>query len=102
VLRQAGIVAGTPDIGETQWLDMPSDDCFVFAESDGLFEPLKDLADHVVEGEIIARVHPIGRTGSASVDYRAGLDGVLAARHFPGLIKSGDCLAVVATLTDGP
>jgi N-alpha-acetyl-L-2,4-diaminobutyrate deacetylase len=102
VLRQAGIVAGTPEISESQWLDMPSGDCFVFAESDGLFEPLKDLGDPVLKGEIVAHVHPIGRTGSASADYRAGLDGVLAARHFPGLIKSGDCLAVVATLTDGP
>jgi N-alpha-acetyl-L-2,4-diaminobutyrate deacetylase len=36
------------------------------------------------------------------LDYRVALDGVLAARHFPGLIKTGDCLAVIATLTDGP
>jgi N-alpha-acetyl-L-2,4-diaminobutyrate deacetylase len=86
----------------TQWLDMPSSDCFVFAESDGLVEPLKDLGETVSNGEIIARIHPIGRTGSAPVEHRAALDGILAARHFPGLVKTGDCLAVIATLTGGP
>lgn len=102
VLKQAGIVAGSPETVATQWLDMPSSDCFVFAETDGLFEPLRDLGDAVARDEVIARVHPISRTGSASAEYRAGLDGILAARHFPGLIRSGDCLAVVATLTNGP
>ena len=102
VLKQAGIVAGAPEIEATHWLDMPSSDCFVFSEADGLFEPVKDLGDAVGRGEIIARIHPIGRTGSVPADYRAALDGVVAARHFPGLIKTGDCLAVIATLTNGP
>jgi N2-acetyl-L-2,4-diaminobutanoate deacetylase len=30
------------------------------------------------------------------VEYRAKVDGILAARHFPGLAKAGDCIAVVA------
>ena len=102
VLKHAGIVSGPPEVGATQWLNMPSSDCFVFAEADGLFEPLKDLGEKVSRGEIIARIHAIGRTGSEPLDYRAALDGVLAARHFPGLIKTGDCLAVVATFTAGP
>jgi N-alpha-acetyl-L-2,4-diaminobutyrate deacetylase len=102
VLKHVGIVAGAPEVEATQWLDMPSSDCFVFAEAEGLFEPLKDLGDTIIQGEIIARIHPIGHTGSEPFDYRAALDGVLAARHFPGLIKTGDCLAVVATLTEAP
>ncbi len=36
------------------------------------------------------------RTGMAPVEIRAGLTGLLAARHFPGLVKAGDCAAVVA------
>jgi N2-acetyl-L-2,4-diaminobutanoate deacetylase len=51
-------------------------------------------------GDVIARIHPVGRTGQAPAEYRAALDGVLAARHFPGLIKAGDCLAVVATVEE--
>jgi N-alpha-acetyl-L-2,4-diaminobutyrate deacetylase len=30
------------------------------------------------------------------------MDGVLAARHVPGLIKAGDCLSVIATVTGEP
>ena len=45
---------------------------------------------------MLARVHNIERTGLAPVEYRAKIDGVLAGRHFPGLVKMGDFLAVVA------
>ncbi|RUZ50828.1 N-alpha-acetyl diaminobutyric acid deacetylase DoeB, partial [Mesorhizobium sp. M7A.F.Ca.US.003.02.2.1] len=29
-------------------------------------------------------------------EIRAKMSGMLAARHFPGLVKAGDCAAVVA------
>lgn len=100
VLKHAGIVGGTPETRPTRWLDMPSNDCFCFAEDDGLVEPCVDLGDPVRAGDVIARIHPVGRTGQNPADYRAALDGVLAARHFPGLVKTGDCLAVVATVEE--
>ncbi len=100
LLRHAGILEGRPEAGPTRWLDMPSADCFGFAEEDGLVEPLRDLGDPVREGEVVARIHPVGRTGGAPFEHRAAIDGVLAARHFPGLVKAGDCLAVLATIED--
>lgn len=100
VLKHAGIVAGVPETSPTRWLDMPCSDCFRFAEDDGLVESCVDLGDVVHVGDVIARIHPVGRTGQAPAEYRAALDGVLAARHFPGLIKTGDCLAVVATVEE--
>jgi N-alpha-acetyl-L-2,4-diaminobutyrate deacetylase len=100
LLRHAGILAGEPEMLPTRWLDMPSADCFGFSDEDGLVEFLKDLGDPVSKGEVIARIHPIGRTGLAPAEHRAGLDGLLAARHFPGLVQAGDCLAVVATVED--
>ena len=101
VLRHAGILAGQPQPAPTRWLDMPSADCFVFSAEDGLAEFLMDLGDPVAKGEVIARIHPIGRTGQAPFEHRAALDGLLAARHLPGLVQAGDCLAVVATEEDG-
>lgn len=98
VLRHAGILAGAVETGPTRWLDMPSSDCFRFAEDAGLIEPCVDLGEPVRKGDVLARIHPIGRTGQAPAEYRAGLDGILAARHFPGLVKAGDCIAVVGTL----
>ncbi|MEQ8481486.1 MAG: N(2)-acetyl-L-2,4-diaminobutanoate deacetylase DoeB [Hoeflea sp.] len=95
VLRHVGIMKGAPEIGPSRWLDMPDGDCYVFCQDDGMFEAMKDLGDDVETGEIVARVWPLDRTGRAPIEYRAGRSGLLVSRHFPGLIKSGDCLAVI-------
>lgn len=100
VLRHAGILAGEVERQATQWLDMPSGDCFCFAEEDGMIEPLVDLGEPVEAGQVVARIHPVGRTGMAPQDIRAKLTGILAARHFPGLVKSGDSVSVVAVQVD--
>jgi N2-acetyl-L-2,4-diaminobutanoate deacetylase len=100
LLRHAGVLNGMPDIRPTLWLDMPSSDCFTFAQDDGLVAFARDLGDPVTAGDVVARVYPVGRTGVAPFEYRAAMDGVLAARHVPGLIKAGDCLSVIATITE--
>lgn len=96
VLKHAGIMQGEPEIAPTRMLDMPAEDCFVFSENEGLFEPLVDLGDAVEAGATIGRIWPTDRSGAAPVDYRTPRSGLLVARHFPGLIQSGDCLAVTA------
>ncbi len=100
LLCHAGILAGAPVATPSRWLDMPSSDCFTFAEDDGLVAFVRDLGDAVMAGETVALVYPVGKTGLAPVDYRASINGVLAARHVPGLIKAGDCLSVIATVTE--
>ena len=100
LLRHAGILSGEPDRAPTRWLDMPSSDCFTFAEDEGLIAFAVDLGDAVSTGDVIAHVYPVGKTGIAPIAYRAAMDGVLAARHVPGLIKAGDCLSVIATVTE--
>lgn len=96
VLRRAGIVAGRADISPTQWLDMPDGDCFAFAEEAGLIEPMVDLGETVVKGQAVARIYPLGRTGMAPSEVYAKMDWLLCARHFPGLVKAGDRVAVLA------
>lgn len=96
VLRKAGIVKGLPEIMPTKWLDMPDGDCFSFSEESGMIEPLVDMGEAVAKGQVLARIYPIGRTGSEPSDIRAKMDGILCARHFPGLVKTGDCVSVVA------
>ncbi|MER8693954.1 N(2)-acetyl-L-2,4-diaminobutanoate deacetylase DoeB [Mesorhizobium opportunistum] len=100
VLRHAGIVDGAVEKSQTQWLDMPSGDCFSFAEDDGMVETMVDLGEPVEKGAVLARIHPVGRTGVAPQEIRAKMSGMLAARHFPGLVKAGDCAAVVAVRVD--
>lgn len=101
LLKHAGILAGTPETGPTTYLEMPDDDCFVFATEGGMFEPLLDLGARVEKGMPIARIWPVQYTGRAPAMHVAGRDGILASRHFPGLIQPGDCLAVVAVPRPG-
>lgn len=96
LLVHAGIVEGDIALRPTVMLDMPDGDCFMASEHDGLLEMCRDLGEEVSKGEVIARVHDIKRTGAAPVEYRARRSGLLAARHFPGLVQCGDTLAVVA------
>jgi N-alpha-acetyl-L-2,4-diaminobutyrate deacetylase len=78
---------------------MPSGDCYVASESGGLLEMRVNLGAAVRKGEVLARVHSHERTGAAPIEYRAKLDGILAGRHFPGLLQIGDTIAVVAVPT---
>ncbi|MBU3058584.1 N(2)-acetyl-L-2,4-diaminobutanoate deacetylase DoeB [Pseudomonas indica] len=98
VLIHFGLLRGEVDTAESVMLDMPDGDCFVASEDEGLLEMCRDLGDSVIKGEVVARVHSLGRTGVPAAEYRAQRSGLLAARHFPGLVKSGDTLAVIADI----
>ncbi|HEY3148022.1 MAG TPA: N(2)-acetyl-L-2,4-diaminobutanoate deacetylase DoeB [Dongiaceae bacterium] len=96
LLIHAGILNGKAEQIPSQMLDMPDGDCFTFSEQDGLIEPCIDLGQTVRKGDVIAQVWSADRTGVAPAPYRAAMDGILAGRHFPGLVKTGDCISVVA------
>ncbi|MBO9420522.1 N(2)-acetyl-L-2,4-diaminobutanoate deacetylase DoeB [Labrenzia sp. R4_2] len=96
LLKHAGILSGELELNPSVTLDMPDGDCFVFCEHSGMIEPVIDLGDEIAEGDVIAQVWQTERSGVAPIEYRAKRSGILMARHFPGLVKMGDCLAVVA------
>ncbi len=96
LLIHAGILSGEMEMGPTKRLGQPDGECFTFAESDGLIEPTRDLGDPVTRGDVVARIWPVDRTGVAPVDCYAHIDGIVTTRHFPGLVKVGDCVAVVS------
>ena len=101
LLIHEGILDGEPERAASMMLDMPDERCFVMAERDALIEPLVDLGAEVAEGQPIARLWPLDRTGVASEEIRARQPGLLAGRHVPGLLKSGDCMAVIAVPIQG-
>jgi len=95
-LIHAGILSGAIEDCQSIQLDMPGNECFITSSSSGLLELCVDLGEDVSEGDVVARVYDPERTGQSPVEYRAKMDGLLTARHFPGLIKMGDCVAVMA------
>jgi N-alpha-acetyl-L-2,4-diaminobutyrate deacetylase len=96
VLRHAGVLGGDIERQPSLRLEMPDRRCFVTSESTGLLELCCDLGSEVREGDVVARIHDIERTGAAVVEYGVRTDGILAGRHFPGLIAMGDTIAVIA------
>lgn len=98
LLIHAGILHGEMQIDPTIHIDMPDGDCFVFSTEEGLFEPMIDLGEAVAKGDVVARVWPLARTGVAPLEYHAQMSGILISRHFPGLIKTGDCAAVIGVV----
>ena len=59
-----------------------------------------DLGEKITQGDEIARIWALDHTGFAPDIIKSTHTGILAARHFPGLIKTGDCLAVVASVVE--
>ena len=96
LLKHAGILSGEIDRTPSMLLDMPDQRCFVTCGNTGLLEMCVDLGARVRAGELIARVHDVERTGARAIEYCAGIDGILAGRHFPGLVTIGDVIGVVA------
>jgi N2-acetyl-L-2,4-diaminobutanoate deacetylase len=102
LLIHAGVLEGAPERTPSTFLDMPDGDCYVASLSSGLVEFALDLGKTVRRGDLVARVHDVERTGGPVCEYRAARDGVLAGRHFPGLVQTGDTLAVIGVPATAP
>ena len=96
LLKHAGILSGEPERGPSISLVTPDHRSFVTIDPSALLEMCVDLGSDVKNGEVIALVHDIERTGTQPVEYKATIDGVLAGRHYPSLTQPGDNLAVIA------
>jgi N-alpha-acetyl-L-2,4-diaminobutyrate deacetylase len=96
MLIHAGILQAELEHTPSKMLDMSDENSYLFSANDGLVDYNKDLEDIVEVGDVIARVWPLDRTGEAPVEYVAQTSGILAGRHFPGLIQTGDFLGLIA------
>lgn len=94
----SGIVEGVISEIEaaTRLLDMPDMDCYLQSEHSGVIEYCVTLGDNIKKGDLVACIYSLERTGVDPHQYFAARDGVVCARHFPGIISIGDTLAVLA------
>jgi len=102
VLRHYGIYNGAPlaaEAGEhptTRMMATPDGKSYTISDETGLFEMLVNIGDTVEEGQLLARIHSIEKTEIPPSLYYAHRSGTLIGRHYPGLARPGDCLAVIA------
>ncbi len=96
-LKEFGVVAGAPDIpAPSRILHTPGSDCFVMAHVDGMYEIVAELGSEVRAGDMLARIHFLEEPRRDPSVLLAARDGLVICRHVPGLIRRGDCAAVVA------
>lgn len=99
LLIHAGILDAPLDIGPTTYLTQPDDACFHFTNNGGLLEFVATLGDTVETRDLIAQIWDLNETGRAPEPVFAQRSGLLTARHHPGLVQPGDCVAVLAVKT---
>ena len=95
-LNHAGILTGELVPSISRQLVQPDSNCFHFAPQAGVLELQIELGTQVQAGDLLAKIWPSNRTGTDPIHITSNRDGVLIARHFPGLVQDGDCLAVLA------
>lgn len=97
-----GLTRGEPALPDTPqvYLNMPDASCYVQSEHSGLLELVVSLGERVTQGQAIAYVYDLTRTGTAPAAYHAKRDGLMIARRAPALANIGDTLAVVADVVE--
>jgi len=96
LLIHAGILKGTLTKGPNTRLTQPANGSYYFAPQSGLIEYVAALGQAVSQTDILARIWNTENTGYLPLEIRAEIDGILITRHQPGLVQSGDCIAVLA------
>jgi N-alpha-acetyl-L-2,4-diaminobutyrate deacetylase len=97
LLSHFGLIDAPLEPAPTRLMHSPDASWFVIADDRGILEMLVDLGGAVSAGAPLAQIHDIERPQRPPAVYRAAQSGMLIGRHAPGLIKPGDCLAVIAT-----
>jgi N2-acetyl-L-2,4-diaminobutanoate deacetylase len=98
VLAHLGVLpAAKPEPARTQLMQIPGAQGYVFAMSDGVFEPFHANGTQVRAGEPAGQVHHLTDPGRAPDVLHYATDGVVYGKRQPGLVKPGNCCVVVVT-----
>jgi predicted deacylase len=100
LLGHLGVVRGeiVPDSAPSQprFMRIDGDRHFVYANCDGLFEPLVELGERVEAGQAAARIHfPDNPLREPELIFFEG-SGVVVCKRMPALSRHGDCLFQLA------
>lgn len=100
LLPHLGISAkSTPvDIHPPELIDIRPDECYVIAETEGVFEPLVQLGDIIRAGDPVACLHPLNGPPLLS---SARSDGLVMARRALAKSSPGDWLFIIGRRVPG-
>lgn len=104
VLAHLGVIEATPatDTGaERQILELSGSAAYVYAPTDGVFEPFHRLGERVSAGQPAGRVRRIWDLTAEPVTVHYGIDGIVYGQRHPGRVVLGNCCAVVASTLGG-
>lgn len=97
LLRQIGAWHGAVGDYEapavkTRMLHAPDWDSFVYAGDDGLFEPVVELGDEVVSGQLAGLIHTPETPWAGPTEAHFESGGLVLCKRVPGRTERGDCL----------
>lgn len=91
----------TPSDGDSTVLELPGAKAYVFAGSDGVFEPFHKNGERVSAGQPAGRIHCLWDPSREPETLHYQADGILYGRRQPGRVRPGNCCLVVASLYNG-
>lgn len=79
----------------TRLMEVPDQDNYSLAASEGIYEPQFQLGDTVPSGEQVGQIHFISEPSREPAAILAKRDGILIAARAPGRVERGDCVALL-------
>jgi predicted deacylase len=104
VLAHLGVLPpgkAEPRRGDGHVLELPGPRAYVFATTDGIFEPFHENGREVRAGEAAGRIHCTWDPTRPPETLAYQADGVLYGRRQPGRVRPGNCCLVVAAPYQG-
>ena len=82
---------------ETRVLSVSSNECFLYAGEEGLFEPRVELADSVQAEQLAGMIHTPEMPWKPSIEVRFKTSGLVVCKRVPARVERGDCLFHLGT-----
>ncbi|HHS82317.1 MAG TPA: succinylglutamate desuccinylase [Devosia sp.] len=103
VLRHLELLAGAPEpaLHPVDRYEIAGNDAYVRADDRGIFEPFHGLGTPVCAGQEAGRIHFVDNPARRPHMLTYGMDGVVYGLRQPGMVRRGNCCAVVASRVEG-
>ena len=101
VLRHAGMLESELELAATRLLEVRNDSWYLYAQCDGLYEPLTFPGEGVWHNEPMAHIITPGSTSSPAAEVLPPHNAVLVGHHPGGIVREGELIAVLADEVQG-